>query len=454
MARPPKPSQAPRPGYKWVWSSSKDQWVQKPVTVSGSTGTGTLEIDTTDPNAKPDGSMGGAQGAIHQGMNPPTVTQNPGGGVTITPPPPMPIPGGGGGGTPPPGKDPDDPCPEGYHLDKELGVCVLDLTGGEDDPCPPGWHLDASSGKCVKDGEEEPDQSALNDHRARLTSTLQMFGLDTDGLRGLIEQAVREDWSTDTFLQEMRKHPDYLANPLYRANIERAASGQGFKTEGEVRAYAVEVRRLAKQFGYAEPSDNYIAQGFLSGKSLAEYEHHLTVQERVKQFGGAVALVYKNITGEDPSDQDLHELFDPEKNTAQINKALRMAEYMGRPFTLGLGIRSEAEAKALEMLGVSPDEAFARYEQVGQGSTRFERLGVIEELITAGLPEDWSPDLSSQENSLIIQAYLFKNPQAQMELDQVLAREVARWKQGGGAVAGQGGQQIGLLSTAEKQTFG
>lgn len=292
-------------------------------------------------------------------------------------------------------------------------------------------------------------RSALRD---QFESYLDTYGQNTPGNVALLEQALANDWSVDKFLQEWRKSPDYLANPLFAANLERTKSGARFMTEGEVVTWRDEARRLSRQFGFQEPSDNYLAMGLLSGKSMAEFEHHFKVQKTVNQYGGGVALVYREIMGEDPSDQDLFEIFSDEHNTSEIDNAIRQAEYRGRPLTLGLGIRSEAEARAFEMMGVDPVTAFGRYESLAANASRFDRLRSIEDLITQGLPDDFGKDLAgATENSLLARAWLFKDPAAQAEWDQMVMREVARWKQGGGTSQGQ---LTDLLSDAEKASFG
>lgn len=299
----------------------------------------------------------------------------------------------------------------------------------------------------------EPDLAAQDSLRAELRSILDQFGLATQGNITLLEQAVREDWSPTKFMQELRQSADYLANPLFAANVKRAATGKGFMPEGQVIAYATEAKRLAKQFGYKEPSDNYIAMGFESGLSLSEYEHRFGVQQRVNTFGAGVSLAYKQLMGVNPSDEDLYEIFDKEISTSEFDEKARRAEYMGRPLTLGLGIRTEAEARAAEMMGINPDEWFSRFENVSQNASRFERLRTIEDTITQGLPSNFGEHLATAENGLLIQALVFQRPDALAKLQDMTAREVARFKTGGGATPQQG-QLISLLSQTEKQSFG
>jgi hypothetical protein len=325
-----------------------------------------------------------------------------------------------------------------------------------DSPLPEGWtwQWNGTNWVPVEGAAPEEEEEFNNDAMAYLQNILEQFGLATPTLLEFARSSVAMGKSATQILQELRQQPDYLANPLFAANVRRAAAGGGWMAEGQVIAYAAEAKRLARQFGYEEPSDNYIAMGFEAGKSLAEYEHALRVQERVNRLGGGVAQVFRDVYGDDPGDEDLFSIFDPERDTTDIDRALRQAEYRGRPLALGLGIRSEAEARAFELLGVDPDEAFARYQQVAQNAPRAARFAAIEDLIAQGLPADWTPDFSTAENSVLNRAFLTQDPAAMAEVQQLYMREIARWKASSGAVAAQGGQQVGLLSQAERASFG
>lgn len=324
---------------------------------------------------------------------------------------------------------------------------------GDTGDYPPNWTKDPD-GNWV---QIEDPQDALNEQKrqndlfAEYARTLEEFGLT--GLDEFLKQSVREDWNESTFLIRLRREQAYLANPLFAANMQRAAYGKGFLSEAQVIAYGAQAKSVAKAFGYKEPSDAYIAQGFLGGLSIAEYEHRFKVQERVNQYGAGVALAYREIMGVDPSDQDLFEIFDDEISTKEFDDAARQAEMRGRPFTLGLGIRSEAEARALEMLGVNPDEAFQRYQGVAQNASRFERLGTIESMIAQGLPDDFGSQFGTMDNSLLIRGLVFQDQEALAMLQNYTAKEAARWRAGGGAQATQG-QLVGLLSDAQRASYG
>lgn len=222
--------------------------------------------------------------------------------------------------------------------------------------------------------------------------------------------------------------------------------------EGQIIAYANETKRLAKQYGYGEPSDNYIAQNIQNGRSLAEFEHRVQIQRNVENFGPAVRFVMEDILGHSFDDNDLYELFDPEIDTEEWSRAFKDAMYRGRPFALGLGVRSQAEADALRLLGVDPDEAFGRYSQVAQNATRFDRLASIEDMMAGKLPDNFG-DFSKADNSLLVRALVFQDSAALAELQQMTAREIGRFNTGGGAASAQG-QAVGLLSGLERQGYG
>lgn len=284
---------------------------------------------------------------------------------------------------------------------------------------------------------------------AQMEDFLETYGLNTPGLMSFLQTAIANGWDATRIKLEIRKHPDYLANPLYAANLERTKNGGRFMSEGELKAYGDQAKNIAGRFGY-EVSDNYIAMGLLGGLSNAEFEHRLAVQDRVNQYGAGVALVYRQLMGTDPTDEDLYEIFDPERSTDDFDNMAREAEMRGRPFTLGLGIRSEAEARALEMLGVNPDEAFSRYQGVAANASRFARLGAIESMIAEGLPEDFGSQLGTQDNSLLIRGLVFQDQEALAQLQNFAAREVARFQSGGGA-AFQGTRATGLMTNAQRQ---
>lgn len=329
-----------------------------------------------------------------------------------------------------PAADPNDPCPNGWHLDPDLGVCVLDATD-----------------------TEEIDKGAQADVRAELASILGQFGLGTEGLTALIEQAVKEDWSETKFIQEMRQHSDYLANPLFSANIARTAEGGRFMSEGEVLAYADEARRVIKQYGFGDISNNYLAEGLSSNLSLAEIEHRLQLTKQIDLYGPVFKGFVAARMGVVLEDDDLFEIFDREIDTQEFDDAFRAAQYQAAPFTLGFGIRNEADQRAAEMLGIDPQEWMRRFQQAGSASPGVARLAAIEGF-GVNLPADFGHFLGAAENQHLLNAFLFpgtpEGTAAMAELQQLFAREFARFNVGGGPAQSQTGALTGLLTPSKR----
>lgn len=306
----------------------------------------------------------------------------------------------------------------------------------------------------VGDAEEEEeivDEEANNDLFAEWKAALEQFGLTpTDEF---LREAVQKGWSEDTFYVKLRQQDFYLANPLFAANIERSRNGGRFMSEAEVLGWGSEAKRIAKQYGYSDPSDAYLASGLLNGKSLAEFEHIIQIQRKVDEFGPAVRDFAEAYLNEDLSDQDLFEVFSDRHDTADFDRAFKYAQYQGRPILLGFGARTEAEARAYEMLGLTPDEVFARFGQAGEVRSRTERLALIDQDLIAQNPQAIADALKGHEQ-LIVDAEVKGLPEARARLQELLLREGAKWRSGSGPAATGQGQLVGLLNTAERQSFG
>jgi stalled ribosome alternative rescue factor ArfA len=372
--------------------------------------------------------FGGSVGPVVQPPkgNPPHTTGAGSAGTGNVPGPPSPTTPPEEGRTPPEGRIPD-----GYEW-------VWDDDAQE-------WSLEPI------EGDEEDDVDG--DLFARLRNILDFWGLsEHPEAETFIKDSLRFGWGENEFRQNLRQSQVYLSNPLFRANIERAKAGKGFLAEEQVIAWGTEARRLAKQFGYLEPSANFLAMGLESGLSMAEIEHRLQVQDRINLYGGGVKAAAKEM-GFNVDDPTLFDIFDVEKDTKEWDDMFRRAQMSGRPVTLGLGRRSADEVRFAEMLGIGPDEYFKRMEAVAGNRSRFERLGTIEENVRKGLPGDFGSHLMTAENGLLIRGLVFNDPAALAELQEMTAREIARFKTGGGAVKTGAGQAVGLLSGAERESL-
>lgn len=310
------------------------------------------------------------------------------------------------------------------------------------------WDEDAQDWR-LRELEDADDIKHQNDLFSMYQLTLQQFGIT--GADDFLAQAVREDWNESTFLIKLRQQDFYLANPLFAANIANSQGGGRFMAEGEVIAYGAEAKRLARQFGFQEPSDNYIAFGLSGNLSMAEIEHRFAVQNRINQFGGGVSMVYQALMNDDPSDEDLFRIFDKEMATQEFDDKARAAEMRGRPLLLGLGIRPEDEQRSLDLLGVTADRAWAGYQQLAQALPSISRLAAIDQRI-ANDPDNPFDSFGALFADIFNPGSEAGN-KAREDILLKMAREAARFRQGSGAVASQTGQQLGLLSGTERQTF-
>ena len=337
-----------------------------------------------------------------------------------------------------------DGVPDGKDGDDDNDG-VLDY----DDPDHPDFEEEEDEEEEVVDDDDDDD--GIPNAAEPVLDTLQSF-LDQWGLGDLtpfIRDAIIAGKSQNEILLELRQHPVYLA--AFPENNLRKGKGFSAMTEGEILAYRNEAKRIAKQFGFQAPSNNYIADAIGAGVSLGELEQRFGIVQQVNRFGGGVKMVLEDRLGKSLSDEDLYEFFDPNVDTAEWDEAYLDALYQGRPMMLGLGIRSQAEADALQMLGVDPDEAFRRYQEVGQNRSRFERLASIQDNLLEGLPENFGAHLKDVTNGLLIQGLLFQSPDALKQLQDLTMQEMARFKSGGG-VASQGTQAVGLLTANERAT--
>lgn len=327
------------------------------------------------------------------------------------------------------------------------------------DPLPPGWTWVWNGIRWVptegEAPEEEDPQAAAdkakyeNDLFALYKDTLEQFGFSGEAFDAFLKQSVKEDWNDSTFIIKMRQQDWYLANPLYAANINRSKAGGLFMSEGQVLGYAEAARKLARDFGYQEPSDAYIAQAIQGGMSPAEFEHRLTVQDRIKQFGGGVAMVYEALMGHSATDQDLYEVFDPEISRKDFTDRARAAEMRGRPLLLGLGIRPAHEQQALDLLGVTEAQAWEGYKSLADALPSVTRFAQLDQ----GVAND--PAIPFDSFGALFSAIFEGGPQADKAreaLELLRTKEAARFRSGGGAVSSSGIQH-GFLNPQERASF-
>lgn len=316
---------------------------------------------------------------------------------------------------------------------------------------PPGWTKD-EDGNWVEIEDEAEEAAFDNDLFQEWRTALEQFGFTGTDVDDFLAQGLREGWTTATRTIKMRQQDWYLAahGGLFAANLERSRQGKTFLAEQQVLDHAANVRSLVRQYGYSDVPDSYIALSLTSkandpSQILAQMNHQLQVQQRVNLMGGGVAEVYRAVLGRDPSDQDLYELFDPTIDTSDVENAIRQAEYRGRPMLLGLGIRGVEEARALEMLGISPDQAFEGYKKLAGALPTIDRLAAIDQAI-ANDPQNPFDSFGALFNDIFR-----SDPKAQEAILLMAAREQARFRQGG--VQATQGQLTGLLTDEQKASY-
>lgn len=292
--------------------------------------------------------------------------------------------------------------------------------------------------------DEEPEETtAPVGTIAIFTQILDQLGIRTPDTEALALEAFKKGWTADHFIAALREHRDYLANPLLKANLERRNKGERFMLEGEVINYATNIRDLARSYGYRVPADAAIAGNITTGKSLDEFRHQLEVEQRIKLFGGGVAQVWKAYTGDDPTDEELHSVFNNEINTEAFDRFARRSEMRGRPLVLNLGIRDEAEAEELERLGFTPDAAFEGYRRVAEALPSVSRLASLDKSIRD------DPENPFDSFGALFGDIFRSDPKEQEKLMLMLAREKARFNTGSGA-ARSGMAAVGLLAPDQR----
>lgn len=263
---------------------------------------------------------------------------------------------------------------------------------------------------------------AQADLKAFLTGWLNQYGLG--GLSSLVEEALVQGWTQNEALLQIRASEAWKTR--FAGNAIRQQNGFNLLTEDAYLAYEDAFRGLAREYGFNTPTDEDIALGIGSNRSAMELKEMLEVEQRVKEYGPQVKGVFERLTGADISDNDLREFFNPNIPTPKWNELYRKARIMGQPMSLGLGERSEAEADALLQMGVDPDEAFRRYQQVGLEKDRFSRLASIEGLITGNLPNDFGDFLKNVDNKTLVDAFVFQRPDSLREIQNLTIREAGR----------------------------
>lgn len=391
-------------------------------------------------------------------------------------------------------------CPEGSFYDADLDVCVEGTKPEEEPPvnCPAGtvWN----GYMCVMDtAAEEEEVPPDAPPKPALPPELEDEGWDYvwDGEQWTLSRSTTAEdeaekgtlraqlrgWINDNFPEELANQAyawvesiitegrpggyDQIILELQQQQFFRDAypelgmrqlRGLGNVPLSYIRQYRQDAKNMAQRTFGRSITDHQIALLIGNNISIEEFQHRLGVYKRMETMAGPVRAFFEQIVGYNLSDEDLYEWFDPDINTEELTKAYDDARLRGMPVLFGLKPRTQAEADALHILmtgtGVSVDEVISRFQQVGEQAPLFERLGAIEGNILEGLPGDWGDFYKDIPNQLLVQADVFQNPYARALKQQMVMNELARFRQGGGAASTEGGQQIGLLSEAERASYG
>lgn len=265
-------------------------------------------------------------------------------------------------------------------------------------------------------------------------------------LMGFIEQALAQKKSFDQIVAELRQTPEYRA--VYGVNWERLDRGFRWMPEAEIRAYRSEARRLAQAYLGIDVTQDEIDALLGQDKSLREWELTLRTWKDFERWGPTARAVLEQELGYRIPDDRVFAFLAPFIPTPELDRAYEMALLRARPAVLGLGIRPEEEAEILRRYGISPEQAFRGYQGIVAELPRAERLAAIEAEINRNAERFPPPTqlFADTPFALLFRAIQLGDADAIAQLQQQMAREVARFQAGGGP-AGAG---VGLLSPEER----
>jgi len=302
----------------------------------------------------------------------------------------------------------------------------------EDEPPPPP----------PPPGAEEDTSAQEN-----LLAALQQFLLDNElplTLIDFIKTAIAQKKGYDQIILELRQTPEYKA--AYPENELRRENGFTWMPESEIRAYRDEAKRLAAEYMGLTISNAEISGLIAKNASLVEWERRLKVWANVEMYGDAVQQVFVQELGMPLSDERLYMFFSPDVETPELDRAYAHALYRGQPTSLGLEIRPEEEAELLTQFGVSPEQAFQGYQGIVSELPKYERWAQIERFLNDKASE--FPDgggLGAATFGQLFRAIQLRDPEALTKLAAMQAREIARFRAGGGPT-GSGTSATGLTA--------
>jgi hypothetical protein len=228
-----------------------------------------------------------------------------------------------------------------------------------------------------------PEQEGL---QTSLLNALKFFGFEANDLASavaFVKDSITKGWKEDQIYWELRGQDFYKK---YFPEFEmRMQNGLGIISEGEILNLRKVMREQARAFMGVEVTNDQLANLIANDISPGEFGHRLQTYKKVQDMGGPVRDLFQAQLGITLTDQDLQEFFDPDIDTAHLDRAYEDALYRGRPAFLGLGIRGQEEADLLRQFGIDTEKAYAGYERIAGEVPRFQKLEAIESNLT-GLP--------------------------------------------------------------------
>lgn len=306
-----------------------------------------------------------------------------------------------------------------------------------------------SSGRRAGEDDFEPgeDTSAEFDALAQIRATLESYGIDNPAIANRAWELIKQgfDDSPAYIMQQLREMPEYQA---YFPELKmRADTGKTFMSEGQILAWRSTAQELARTYYGKTLTVQEMANAVANDISPAELKHRFEVLDNVKTRGGPLKEFFSQNLGINLDDEDLAEFLDPEVNTADLDRVFEEGMYRAAPAVFfGNNLLPENLTNQLRAFGLDPGEAFQRYEQIGGQLTNVQRLMHVDPMFE-GVNITGNDLFNEVPFQTLNRAIMFGDSQALLQLQGVLAREVAKHTQKGGAAAGG----KGLLGKEERR---
>lgn len=307
------------------------------------------------------------------------------------------------------------------------------------------WVWDEATKKWIAQDTADTTKNNANAYE-HWVAQMKDWGLWSPEVDALTKQFITEGWTEDKFLRELRGTQAH--NAAFAEWDMRDSAGLMPISEGQILQLRSQYAALTKSYYGYEPSKQELANLIgASDKSLDEFEHSLQVYKRVQEYGGQVQSLFETIYGVNLSDESLQEFFDPNKRTPEMDKAFDDAKYRGLPTLAGFHARSQDEADLLRNAGMTPEQAFQKFQQAGTLAPIMQKLGAIDANVTG---KDFLNDVPLETLAKSVFDFTDEGKAAWASIRQTLAREISRFGKGGGAATDQSGNATGLLTRDQR----